>query len=52
MVILPSPSLASLFPMCMGVKMAEGGPVSQNNRRAEWPTEQQTLPAHSRLEYD
>lgn len=52
MVILPSPSLASLFPMCMGVKMAEGGPVSQNNHRAEWPTEQQTLSAHSRLGYD
>lgn len=52
MVILPSPSLASLFPMCMGVKMAEGGPVSHNNHRAEWPTEQQTLSAHSRLGYD
>lgn len=32
--------------------MVKGGPVSQNNHRAEWPTEQQTLPAHSRLGYD
>lgn len=32
--------------------MVKGGPVSQNNYRAEWPTEQQTLPAHSRLGYD
>lgn len=52
MVILPSSSLASLFPLCMGVKMVEGGPVSQNNHRAEWPTQQQTGPTHSRLGYD